>query len=114
MAGQAGGLWIGGTGNPLMGGFASMPFFLVLFAVILTVPYFLRMTKPERIKPPYVGGELANDDIRGIEFIGPGDKLESIVVHNYYFSGALGEKNLTLWTNIIAGAIILVMFGVVI
>ena len=97
-----------------MGGFATIPFFLILFAVILTIPYFLRMTKPERIKPPYVGGELANDDIRGIEFIGPGDKLESVVVHNYYFSGVLGEKNLTLWTNIIAGAIILVMFGVVI
>ncbi len=115
LSGQAGGIWIGGGGgNPLMGGFATIPFFLILFAVILTIPYFLRMTKPERIKPPYVGGELANDDIRGIEFIGPGDKLESVVVHNYYFSGVLGEKNLTLWTNIIAGAIILVMFGVVI
>ncbi len=66
------------------------------------------------VKPPYVGGELANDDIRGIEFIGPMDKLENIVVHNYYLSGVFGESSLTLWTNLIAGAIILVMFGVVI
>lgn len=114
LIGRAGGIWLGSSANPLMGGFATIPFFLILLAVILTIPYFLRRTRPERIKPPYVGGELANDDIRGIEFIGPGDKVESIVVHNYYFSGVFGERNLTLWTNIIAGAIILVMFGVVV
>ncbi len=113
LMGQSGGIWLGNS-NSLVGGFATIPFFLILFAVILTIPYFLRKTKPERIKPPYMGGEQANDDIRGIEFIGPGDKLESVVVHNYYFSRVLGEQNLTLWTNIIAGAIILVMFGVVI
>jgi ech hydrogenase subunit A len=114
LSGRSGGLWLGGSGDTLTGGFASIPFFMALFILLLTIPYFLLKTKPERIKPPYVGGELANDDIRGIEFIGPGDKLESIVVHNYYFSGVFGEKNLTFWTNVIAGAIILVMFGVVI
>lgn len=114
LKGDVWGLWLGGEGGALSGGFAAIPFFLVLFVVVITVPYFLLRTRPERIKPPYVGGEQAHDDIRGIEFIGPGDKLESIVVHNYYFSGVFGEKNLTFWTNVIAGAIILVMFGVVI
>jgi NADH:ubiquinone oxidoreductase subunit 5 (chain L)/Multisubunit Na+/H+ antiporter, MnhA subunit len=114
LTGSSGGLWLGGAGDLLTGGFASIPFFLILFIVVLTIPFFILKTKPERIKPPYTGGELANEDIRGLEFIGPGDKLESIVVHNYYFSGVFGEKNLTLWTNVIAGAIILVMFGVVI
>ena len=112
--GGNGGIWLGNGGSVFMGGFASIPFFLILLAVILTIPYFLRMTKPERIKPPYFGGELANDDIRGLEFTGPGDKLESIIVTNYYFTKVLGEENLTVWTNLIAGAIILVMFGVVI
>lgn len=114
LKGSTGGLWLGGAGDTLTGGFASIPFFLILFIVVLTIPYFLLKTKPERIKPPYMGGELANEDIRGLEFIGPGDKLESVVVHNYYLSGVFGEKNLTLWTNVIAAAIILVMFGVVI
>lgn len=114
LEGNNAGLWVNGASGALMGGFAVIPFFIVLFAVILTIPVFLRRTHPERIKPPYFGGELANNDIRGIEFIGPMDKVENVVVHNYYFTGVLGEKNLTLWTNVVAGAIILVMFGVVI
>lgn len=114
LVGGSGGIWLGNGSNVFMGGFASIPFFLILLVVILTIPYFLRRTKPERIKPPYFGGELANDDIRGLQFIGPGDKLETIVVTNYYFTKVLGEQNLTVWTNLIAGAIILVMFGVVI
>lgn len=114
LAGQGGGIWLSGTTGGFMGGFSSMTFFIIFFAVIITIPYFLRKTKPEKIRPPYFGGELANDDIRGIEFIGPMDKIENIVVHNYYFSGVFGEGNLTLWMNLIAGAIILVMFGVVI
>ena len=114
LVGGNGGIWLGNGSSVFMGGFASIPFFLILLVVILTIPYFLRRTKPERIKPPYFGGELANDDIRGLEFIGPGDKLESVNVTNYYFTKILGEQNLTVWTNLIAGAIILVMFGVVI
>lgn len=110
LVGGHGGLWLGNG----VGGFASVFFFMVLLLVMLTIPYYLRKTKPERIKPPYLGGELANDDIRGIEFIGPGDKLENVVVTNYYFTRVLGEQNLTLWVNLAAGAIILVMFGVVI
>lgn len=114
LIGGSGGLWLGNGGSVFMGGFASITFFIILFIVILTIPYFLRKTKPERIKPPYLGGELANDDIRGIEFIGPGDKVENVIVTNYYFTRVLGEQNLTLWVNLVAGAIILVMFGVVI
>jgi len=112
--GDAGGIWLIGSNGALSGGFAAVPVFLLLLAVILTIPYFLWKASPESIKPPYVGGEQASDDIRGLEFIGPGDKVETIVVHNYYLSGVFGEKNLTLWTNLIAAAIILVMFGVVV
>lgn len=114
LIGGSGGLWLGNGSSVFVGGFASVTFFIILFAVILTIPYFLRKTKPERVKPPYLGGELANDDIRGIEFIGPGDKVENVLVTNYYFTRILGEQNLTLWVNLAAGAIILVMFGVVI
>lgn len=109
-----GGIWLG-NGNVLhMGGFASIGFFIILFAIVLTIPIFIRRTRPEKIKPPYMGGENVNDDIRGIEFMGPGDKVESVIVHNYYFKNLLGEERLTLVVNLIAGAIILIMFGVVI
>ena len=109
-----GGIWLGNGNVPNMGGFASIGFFIVLFAIVLTIPIFIRRTKPEKIKPPYMGGENVNDDIRGLEFTGPGDKAESVIVHNYYFKNILGEERLTLVVNLIAGAIILIMFGVVI
>jgi len=114
LTGGNGGLWLTGGSGLFVGGFASIPFFMLLFVLMVTIPYFLHKTKPERIKPPYLGGELANNDIRGLEFIGPGDKLETVVVQNYYFTRVLGEDKLTIWTNVLAIAIILVMFGVVI
>jgi ech hydrogenase subunit A len=46
--------------------------------------------------------------------MGPMDRIDNAVVHNYYFSGELNENNLTLWMNLIAAAIIIVMFGVVV
>lgn len=109
-----GGLWLGNGNTVHMGGFASIGFFIVLFAIVLTIPIFVRRTRPEKIKPPYMGGENIDDDIRGLEFTGPGDKAEGVIVHNYYFKNILGEERLTLVVNLIAGAIILIMFGVVI
>lgn len=114
LASGNGGLWLGSGNNAYMGGFASIGFFIIVFAIAISIPYFIQKTKPETIKPPYMGGEHVSDDIRGIEFIGPGDRKVSVIVHNYYFKNFLGENNLTLWVNLIAAAIILVLFGVVI
>ncbi len=96
-----------------IGGVLIGPLLIVVLLLVVLVPLFLIHTRPEIIKPPYFGGELANNDIRGIEFIGPGDKVENIVVHNYYMTSIFGEDKLTIWMSIIAGAIILIMFGVV-
>lgn len=114
LVGEKGGVWMTNGTTTITGGFASLPFFLIIFALMFTIPFFLYKTKPDNIKPPYVCGELANDDIRGIEFMGPMDKIENSVVHNYYFKGVLGENKLTLWTNLVAIASILIMFGVVV
>jgi len=107
------GIWIVNSLKDSIGGFAPMYYFLLLFAIVITIPYFLLKTRPERIKKPYLCGEN-NEDMRGIEFIGPTDKVENVIVHNYYLQGFFGENNLTLITNFIAGGIILIMFGVVI
>jgi ech hydrogenase subunit A len=114
LTGKDGGLWssfgiFGGT----VGGFSIMYFFILVFAIMLTVPFFLRKAKPESIKPPYLCGENT-DDIRGIEFVSVSDKKDNVIVHNYYLSGAFGEDKLTLWCNVIAGALILIMFGVIV
>jgi ech hydrogenase subunit A len=113
LAGENLGISLQGLNNTVIGGFASIVFFIVVFAVMITIPYFLRKTKAETIKPPYLCGENTSD-MRGIEFMSPADKVDNVVVHNYYLSGFFGEKNLTLWVNLAAGAIILIMFGVVI
>lgn len=108
------GVAVSGSSNMIMGGFGSVYFFLILLVLIATVPIFLRGTKEESIKPPYLCGENIDNDVRGFEFISPGDKPEHAIVRNYYMTGAFGEKRLTLWVNLTAIAIILVMFGVVI
>jgi ech hydrogenase subunit A len=112
LVGRSGGVWLHNSADSLMGGFATIPFFLIIFAIMITIPYFLRKTKPDTIKQPYMCGE--NVAGSNIQFVGPADKSEQVVVRNYYMSGTFGEDNLTLWTNLVAGAIILVMFGVVI
>lgn len=114
LEGAKGGVWLQGVNNAVVGGFASILFFVIIFVLIITIPYFLKKTKPDNIKPPYLCGENVNDDIRGLEFTSPADKVENVVVHNYYLAGAFGEGRLTLWMNLIAGAIILIMFGVVV
>jgi ech hydrogenase subunit A len=109
------GIWLQNSdGTSVAGGFASILFFAIVFVLMITIPIFLRRTKPEAVKPPYLCGENVGDDIRGLEFYSHFDKPQNVIVHNYYLSGIFGEKNLTLWVNLAAGAIILVMFGVVI
>lgn len=114
LVGNTFGIQIAGMNNAVMGGFASILFFVVVFAVMITIPVFLRRTTPEKLRLPYLCGENVNDDIRGIEFMSPGDKVESVIVQNYYLSGLFGENKLTLWMNLISGAILIIMFGVVI
>lgn len=113
LASGNGGLWLFDTQGMLAGGTTGMPLFLILFGLVLAVPYMIFRTKPEKVKPPYFGGELANDDIRGIEFIGPGEKIEQVVVHNYYLASIFGEDKLAIWAGLVALAVVLVMFGVV-
>ena len=90
---------------------------LMLFIVLLVLVFFLLRFSSKfnssNLRKPYMCGENT-DDIRGIEFMGPGDTTDEVVVHNYYLDGMFGEDKLTIVTNLIAGATILVMFGVVV
>lgn len=108
------GVAVSGAGNMITGGFGSIYFFLILLVLIFAIPVFLRMTKAESVKPPFLCGENINHDVRGIEFMSSGDKAEHTIVRNYYLSGAFGENRLTLWANLIALAVIMIMFGVMI
>lgn len=113
LAGSSLGVAITGSNN-VVGGFNSIPFFVLLLVVIALIPVFMKKVKPTTIRPPYLCGDNATDDVRGLEFIGPTDKVETVDVKNYYLSNIFGEDKLTFAVNMLAIAVILVMFGVVI
>jgi ech hydrogenase subunit A len=105
------GLWLLGSSGRMVGGFSPSYFFIILFLIILMVPYLFRKSRPVSVVAPYLCG-ANTDDSRGIDFNAPADTVDQIVVHNYYFADAFGEVTLTPGANLIAGAIILIMFGV--
>jgi ech hydrogenase subunit A len=114
LVGSQGGLWVAGNTGAVVGGFAVLAVFVIIGVLLLAIPYYMRKTKPATLRTPYMCGENINEDIRGIEFTGPGEKATVVTVRNYYLIGAFGEERLTLVLNLIAGAIILLMLGMVI
>lgn len=114
LGGTGMGIWLHKVDTAVYGGFASILFFIIILALIVAIPIIANRIKPSRLKPPYLCGANTTDDEKGIEFISPGDKVESVVVRNYYMQSAFGEEKLTFWVNIVAGAIIIIMLGVVI
>ena len=96
------GLWLVGSAGKLVGGFSSFYFFLILFIIVLMVPYFINRSRPELLKPPYLCGANTND-LKGLEFTAPADTVDNVIVQNYYFAGVFGEMRLTPWINFVAG-----------
>lgn len=113
LASKNGGIVLNGA-DAVMGGFQSVPYFVLFFIVLALIPMLMKKVKPATIRPPYLCGDNATDDIRGLEFIGPTDAVEKVEVKNFYLSNVFGENKLTLAMNIISIACILIMFGVVI
>jgi len=110
----ANGDWLNiiGSNNIKIGSFNAVPFFLIIFVLAIIFPIVYNLSRKEKIKPPYAGGDLANDDIRGIEYIGPKDEIYKIEVHNYYFANTLGSLDLLI--SVISVSLILIIFGVAI
>ncbi|PYG87192.1 ech hydrogenase subunit A [Ruminiclostridium sufflavum DSM 19573] len=114
LVGEGMGIWLRNMDKTVYGGFASIVFFIIVLLLMVAIPFFAHRLKPARLKPPYLCGDNASDDMRGLEFISPGDKIENVVVRNYYMQNVFGEDKLTTGANIIAGAIVLIILGVVI
>jgi ech hydrogenase subunit A len=111
--GSDGGIWLVAKNGAVVGGFAVLAVFAILGALLVLMLYYFRKTKLDDVRTPYLCGENINADIRGLQFTGPGEKAADVVVRNYYFHGIFGEDKLTVVLNLAAGAIILLMFGVV-
>lgn len=81
----------------------------VIVAAFIVIFVNAKANKP-RIIPPYACGALSDE--KGRDFIGPKDKVEKVMLHNYYLSGIFGEKKLMPVVSVISAIIILIMFGV--
>ena len=114
LAGTGMGIWLQKADAAVYGGFASILFFAIILGLMVAIPFFANRIKPSRLKPPYLCGANVDDDYKGIEFISPGDNIDSVVVRNYYLESVFGESKLTLWFNLVAGAMMLIILGVVI
>ena len=87
--------------------------FVVLLVLVFFILRFSSKFNSKNIRAPYMCGENTND-IRGIEFTGPAESKDEVVVHNYYLETVFGEGKLTLLTSVVAASTILIMFGVVV
>ena len=114
LSGTGLGIWLEATDKAVYGGFASIMFFIVIFVLMITIPLLSKRRKPSSLKPPYLCGANVNEDLRGIEFTGPGDKVEQVVVRNYYMEQVFGESKISFYLSVVAGALIIIMLGVVI
>jgi len=113
LGGADGGIWLQAWNGNIVGGFAVLSVFVILGVLLVAILYYLRKTRLDEVRTPYLCGENVDADIRGLQFTGPGEKPADVIVRNYYFQGYFGEDKLTLVMNLTALAIILLMFGVV-
>jgi ech hydrogenase subunit A len=113
LGGADGGIWLKAFNGEIVGGFAVLTVFTIIGILLLAILYYMRNTKLDEVRTPYLCGENVDADIRGLQFTGPGEKPADVIVRNYYFHGYFGEERLTLVMNLTALAIILLMFGVV-
>jgi ech hydrogenase subunit A len=112
MIGSQGGIWLLSSAGTVVGGFGVLAVFVIIFFLLLAVPYFMGKGKSADLRAPYMCGENIGSDLRGLEYTGPGEKPAGVAVRNYYLTGVFGEEKLTLAFNLIAGAIILLMICV--
>ncbi len=108
------GIWLSKADAAIYGGFASILFFAIVLALMVAIPGIANRIKPSRLKEPYLCGDNVNEEMHRVEFNGPGDQAVSVSVRNYYLKSTFGEKKLTIAINLVAGAILLIMLGVVI
>ena len=113
LGGNDGGIWLQAWNGNIVGGFGVLTVFVILAILTLGMLFYLVRARLDEVRTPYLCGENVDMDIRGLQFTGPGEKTTDVIVHNYYFMGIFGEERLTLFLNLGAVALILLMFGVV-
>ncbi|WP_242855729.1 NADH-quinone oxidoreductase subunit L [Ruminiclostridium josui] len=76
LSGTGMGVWLEKVNQAVYGGFASIIFFGVILILMVAIPIITNRIKPARLKPPYLCGSNADEDLRGLDFISLVTKLK--------------------------------------
>ena len=99
-------------GIEMLGSYPVWPLFIV-FAVAIVLPLLLVSLKPQELRPVYLCGEQAGD-VDTDEWYGAADQKTKLELGGYYFKGAASEEALNTWVYLIAIALFVIMFGIVV
>ncbi|WP_026486858.1 NADH-quinone oxidoreductase subunit 5 family protein [Caldanaerobius polysaccharolyticus] len=92
-----------------IGAFTLFPVFLAMAVALVLGLVFLRRTQVNAT--PYMCGETLKDykDIKVNDRL---EKVDDVIVKNYYFAHIVSERKWAVWINIVAVVLILMLFGV--
>ena len=96
-----------------VGEFLEWPLFTMLVIVLVALLATLRKISATQIRPPFLCGENVADEEATYIFRSVMDKPQKARLMSYYFTQVFGEDILTQGANLIAIAIILLMFGII-
>ena len=90
----------------------TWPFYAGLAAAIALGLLTSRLLKDSSVRPPFLCGENITGIERTYTFRSLKDESETAWAGSYYLKGVFSEDRLTFWGNMLAGMIVVVMFGV--
>ena len=96
-----------------VGEFKEWPLFAMLGIVVIALLYTFRQIRPSQIRLPYLCGENVEDKECTYTFMSVADKPQKARLMSYYFKQVFGEDVMERWTNPMAVALILLMFGMI-
>lgn len=98
-------------GVELLGSYPVVALFIV-FAVAIVLPLLFVKLKPQELRPVYLCGEQAGD-VDTDEWYAEADQVSKLELGGYYFKGAASEDALNTWVYVVAIALLVIMFGIV-
>ncbi len=102
---------LGGVFSSNSGSFAVYPLSIIAFIVFAVAIVRSGVTKGEVNSTPYMSGIQGEKDGT---YLGPMNKIFSVSQSNYYLTSFFGEKKISKVLSIVAGLLLLIMFGGVI
>lgn len=93
--------------------FMTWPLYALAILLVGSLLLTFKAVDENRLRKPFLCGENIDEGGLSYEFRSVMDRREVAMMRSYYFSSVFGEKNMNVWANPIAVALILSLFGVI-